>query len=128
MSQHACVQRAGLLVWVAIRRHLQTGIVWMAAVVAVACALEAGRQPSAHMLQAIKKSRYLAHDIDSADLVFVDSHCYVIRRTARLPPKTAELAKGALGIFQLLLLLLALSAPICMNATRIKRNLGGCWR
>ncbi len=41
-------------------------------------------------MQAIRRSDYLAPDIDSADLVFVDSHCYIIRRTAKLPDKDAD--------------------------------------
>ncbi|GAB4814865.1 hypothetical protein N2152v2_001911 [Parachlorella kessleri] len=39
--------------------------------------------------KAIRDSGYLAPDIDSADLVFVDSHCYIVRRTAQLPARQA---------------------------------------
>ena len=45
-------------------------------------------------VQAIRDSEYLAPDIDSADLVFVDSHCYIVRRTANL---AAEEAAHVLG-------------------------------
>ena len=47
--------------------------------------------------QAIRGSRHAAPDLDSADLVFVDAHCYLIRRTARLngARRAAAASEGA---------------------------------
>lgn len=48
-------------------------------------------------LQAIKSSSYVTQDLGSADLVFVDSHCYLIHRTAEIaywPQERRDLVLG----------------------------------